>query len=286
MKMSREVGRKRVLSAMTAILILGTFFAISDAFAEPQRGWLGVSIREMTPSMRGEYELGDRYGLLITDVFPDSPADDAGLREDDVILKYDGQQVDRADAFSDMVRKTDPETKVHVTIMRGGKEKELEVEIGRRRSRWGPGFFGWPGDDHHNVFFMNRAQLGVRVQELNADLASYFGVEAGSGALVVEVTDDSPAMQAGLKSGDVIIKADDEKITDPEDLFAVLEDHEEGDKIKIEYIRHNKQGTAEVELEEGSGYRFRFGEGIAPLPPIPKPPKIKIRELHGEGDVI
>lgn len=277
--------RNLYLFTVSLTLLFCAVVLQSDGFTTPKRGWLGVSVREMTPSMRSEYDLGDRFGLLITDVLPGSPADGAGLREDDVILKYDGKQVERADAFSDLVRKTVPETKVQLTIVRDGEERNIEVEIGRKRSRR-HGFFGWSGDGHHKVLFMNRVQLGVRVQELNADLAAYFGVDAGSGVLVVEVREDSPAMRAGLKAGDVIAKIADEDVSTPEDVFAILEDYDEGDRIEVEYIRHQNRATAEVELEEGSGYHFRFGEGLAPVPPIPKPPKVEIRKFHGQGDMI
>jgi len=278
--------KKRTPNLFLFTLAVFAILFQTDSVATPKRGWLGISIREMTPSMRSEYQLRDRFGLLITDVLPGSPADDAGLREDDVILKYDGKQVERADDFSETVLKTEPQTKVRMTIMRDGEKKEIEVEIGRKRSRTGSGFFGWSGDDHHSMFFMNRVQLGVRIQALNADLASYFGVEEDSGVLVLEVMKDSPAKQAGLKAGDVITKIEDEDISAPEDVFAILEDYDEGDKIKVEYIRHKNRATAEVELQEGSGYHFRFDEGFAPVPPIPKPPKIKIRNFHRKGDVI
>lgn len=277
--------RSLYLFTVTLTLLLCGVALQSEGFTAPKRGWLGVSIREMTPSMRSEYELGGRIGLLITDVLPGSPADDAGLREDDVIIKYDGRQVERADEFSDMVRNTAPDTKVQLTIMRDGEEKNLEVEIGRKRRRM-PGFFGWTGDGHHSMFFTNRVHLGVQVQALNADLASYFGLEEGDGVLVVEVMEDTPAMRAGLKSGDVITKIADESIAAPEDVYAILEDYDKGDTIEVEYIRHENRATTEVELEEGSGYHFRFGEGFAPVPPIPKPPKVEIRKFHRQGDMI
>jgi membrane-associated protease RseP (regulator of RpoE activity) len=78
--------------------------------------------------------------------------------------------------------------------------------------------------------------------------------------LILEVIEDSPAEEAGLKAGDVITKVDEEEIRDPEELVETLEDYEEGDVVKVEYVRRGKKESVEVELEdfESCGFRFQF----------------------------
>ncbi len=233
------------------LLALGLLAWMGPQASAATRGWLGVSVREMTPSLRQEYDLGDRNGLLITEVIPNSPADDAGLEEDDVILKYDGHAVEIAEAFSRMVRETTPGTKVELVIWRDGEEKKITVTIEKMKRRR-PTFIR--SDGVHII--MGRAQLGVRVQELNADLARYFDVAPNSGVLILEVLEDSPAASAGLKAGDVIVKVDDEPVRDPEALTDLLEDYEDGDVVTVEYVRRGQTGRVEVELEDHGFYSF------------------------------
>ena len=76
------------------------------SYAKAADGWLGVTVREMTPSMRDEFGLGNRFGLLITRVVHDSPADEANLKEDDVILKYGDTSVEKGDLFAGLVGHT------------------------------------------------------------------------------------------------------------------------------------------------------------------------------------
>ncbi|RMF67609.1 MAG: PDZ domain-containing protein [Calditrichaeota bacterium] len=105
---------------------------------------------------------------------------------------------------------------------------------------------------------VGRPRLGAEVHELNADLAAYFHVEENGGALITDVFEDSPAEDAGLKAGDVIVKVDDEEISDPDDLTDTLEEYEEGDVVTVEFVRNGKKQKVEVELEEMNAYGFRF----------------------------
>lgn len=271
-------------------LMLGFMFIANVTFAVG-KGWLGVSIREMTPSMREEYKLGERSGLLVVDVARNSPADDAGLREDDVILKYDGQPVEIAGEFSKLVRNTEPGKTVKLLVFRDGEEKDFEVEIAKRKSRVvKPAYWG----GKHFAFCMDRPRLGVVVHALNEDLAPYFKVEKNSGALISQVMEDSPAEAAGLKAGDVITKIDDEKISGPEDLYEALEQYEGGDKVMVEYIRKDAAEKVEVELEDEGFRDFRIDiPRIEPFdalhferaPRIPAPPTI-IHKIRTHENVI
>lgn len=257
---SRITSPRVVLGLALLFMFSGIMLITSHnvrGFAKKKKGWLGVSVQEMTPSLREAMELGDRSGLLITDVVHGSPADDADLREEDVIVKFDGKEVEKANAFARLVRNTEPGTKVKLLIFRDGKEKEVEVILGKRKSKR-LRHFGWGGE--REIIIMGRPRLGAQVHELNEDLAPYFKVEKNQGVLVLDVTEDSPAEEAGLKAGDVITKVDEEEIRNPEELIQTLEEYEEGDVVQVEYVRGGKKERVEVELEdfEGCGFRFRF----------------------------
>jgi serine protease Do len=265
------------------------FVALRDgnAIEKTKKGWLGVSVQELTPSLRETMKVGNRSGLLITDVVRDSPADDANLREEDVLLSFDGKSVERTDNFTQLVRNTPPDKKVKVKILRNGEERELEVTIGARKSGASARSFSWSGSGSHSpdVFWMgNRAHLGVQVQDLNRDLAPYFKVEEKSGVLILSVSKDSPAEKAGLKAGDVITRLDEEKITDADDLITALRDYEEGDKVNVEYVRQGKSATAAVEfenMENSHGFKFFSPEGGKIR--LPERNKIRIQGFGGDA---
>jgi S1-C subfamily serine protease len=260
--MRKKILTHRLAGGAAFFAIFGTLLFIvlrdGNAMEKTKKGWLGVSVQELTPSLRETMKLGNRTGLLITNVVENSPAADANLKEEDVLLSFDGKAVEKAGDFVDLVRNTPPDKKVKVKIFRNGEERELEVAIGARRTESSPRAFAYNWGDGQNVFVLGRPRLGVQVQELNKDLAPYFKVEEKGGVLVLDVTKDSPADKAGLKSGDVITRVDDEKITDADDLIAALKEYEEGDKVDIEYVRQGKAAKAQAELENPEDHGFHI----------------------------
>ncbi len=295
--MLKKMLSPRGLGVLAFVVVsAGLFFvALRDgnAVEKTKKGWLGVSVQELTPSLRESMKVGNRSGLLITDVVDDSPADDANLREEDVLLSFDGKAVEKADDFTQLVRNTPPDKKVKVKIMRNGEERELEVTVGARKNEASARTFSWSGGSGHapGVFWAgNRAQLGVQVQDLNRDLAPYFKVEEKSGVLVLSVGKDTPAEKAGLKAGDVITRLGDEKITDADDLISALRDYEDGDKAKVEYVRQGKNANVEVEFENTeNSHGFQFFMPEQGKIRIPEKSKIRIRSFDGrdgEADLL
>lgn len=261
--MLKKLLTHRVAGAAAFFVIFGAllFVALRDgkAVEKTKKGWLGVSVQELTPSLRDAMKVGNRQGLLITNVVRNSPADDADLRDEDVLLSFDGKTVEKADDFVRLVRNTPPDKKVKVKILRDGEERELEVTLEARKTVSSPRAFAynWSGDGR-NIIAFGRPRLGVQVQELNKDLAPYFKVEEKGGVLILDVTKESPAEKAGLKAGDVITKIDGEKITDADDLINSLRDYEEGDEAAIEYVRQGKTATLQVALESSDEHGFHF----------------------------
>lgn len=252
--------KRRILQRLAAALAAGTLAWILTAgtVAAAERGYLGVTIQELTPSLREALKLGDRTGLVITGVEDDSPADRAGLREEDVILSYDGKPVEKLDDLIQLVRGTKPGTEVRLRIFRDGEEKEVHVTIGRlpgrRRER-----FSIPGEEGMFVFRWP-PRLGIQIHDLNKDLASYFNLDSDEGVLVLEVIKDSPADKAGIRAGDVIVAVNDEAIRDSDDLYEALEEVEKGDEITVEFVRHGKREKVTVTVggEDRIGRRFRI----------------------------
>ena len=239
-----------VFVPVVAFLLALFMTAVHTAIAAPKRGWLGVAVQEITPSLQKALELGDRKGLMITEVMDDSPAERAGLLEEDVILRYDGEPVSRISELRRLVRRTSPGTEVTLRIWRDGKEMDIRATIGKLRRRASDVFI-WRGPGKTLEIFSGYPRLGVQVHELNPDLARYFEVDDREGVLVLEVEEDSPAEKAGLKAGDVIVRVEGEKVRDADDLRDILTDYEDGDEVAVEIVRRGKRKTLTVTLERG-----------------------------------
>ena len=237
------------------IFILTLFMAASmilsaDALAA-KKGWLGVTIKSVNEDVKEDWELSVDKGVLVTYVIDDSPADEAGIKKGDVILKYEGRSVRYTDELIEYVRKTPPGEKAKIEIDRNGKTKKFEVEIEKNRRRVVIDKFG--DGDHGFTFYSDDNEsgfLGVDMYDLTDGLREYFDVEDDEGVLIVNVIEDSPAEKAGLKSGDIIVKVDKRVIEDSDDLRKAISKHEPDEKVKIEYIRNKKKSSKTVKLGE------------------------------------
>jgi serine protease Do len=195
-------------------------------------------------------------GVLVTDVLEDGPAEKAGFEVSDVILKYDGETVKSPRRLSKLVRKTAPGTKVKVHISRDGEEKTLTTEIGEKL---------WQEEEKH--LFLPELDLlgipnltchlwgpelwlGVHTVDLTDQLAKYFDIAEGFGVLISKVIEDTPAEKAGLLAGDVIIKADGERVDDTGDLKEVIAEHEEEEELELVIMRQGKEKKLKSTLEE------------------------------------
>lgn len=238
-------------SALILLLILALIFIpdglLSAEKESKKKGYLGVSVEEL--SRRQKKELKAEFGVVITSIEEDSPADKGGLMEDDVIQQVNDVKITRSSTLTRVIRKIAPGEKAKIAIIRDGKEKNITVTIARLKSS-SYSFSVSPGKNLFSWYGGGRAYLGVQLHQLNKDLASYFGAKEDEGALILAVEEDSPAEKAGLKSGDIITKIDNEKIADPEDVQQMISELEEDDEVKIEILRQNKRQTITVQLEE------------------------------------
>lgn len=255
---------KRCINVLVLGAILGALiFASADAkefTKESQRGWLGVYIQDINGDLEESLDLKSNEGVLVSDVVKESPAEQAGIKQEDVIERFNGKKVSDSDNFTSLVRETSPGEKVELQIERGGKEKTLIVTVGRlpksdlsyEKRIVLPKSKGKTNDLNTYFFqFFSGSRIGVKVEDLTEQLGDYFGVEQGEGALITEVEKDMPADKAGLKAGDVIVEADGKKIEDTDGLRETISDKEKGDKVTIKVIRDRNPQSFVVEVQEG-----------------------------------
>lgn len=277
--MMRRFTGHRVAVAALCLIVLGAAAAWSQTKSKSgstpkaeesgtkARGWLGVYTQVLTDELReGMTYTGP--GVLVNGVVDDSPADKVGLKKGDVITALGTVTVSDPDELSDAVRARNAGETVTVKIVRDGKTLTLSPRLEDRSDRddleFAPGsepFTLWGSDDNDHgkaselMFWPGRGRLGVRVENLNSDLNSYFNVPGGEGALVIGVVDDSPAEKAGIKAGDVITSVGGSKIDDTDDLVRTLGKQEDR-KVTVQVSRKGATKSFEVELES-PGYRYR-----------------------------
>jgi serine protease Do len=229
--------------------------------------YLGVNIAEIEANRAKELRLKEDYGVEITRVEENSPAEKAGVKAGDVVLEYNGQRVEGMEQFGRMVRETPPGREVKLTVSRNGATQTLMAVLGSRKSRFAgnfpPGFempeFHMP--DIPQVFTTIRSpMLGVEAESLGSQLAVYFSVKEG--VLVRSVLDNTPAQKAGIKAGDVITKVDGMAVTTPSELSTAVRTANAKKTYGIELVRDRKPVTVTVNVEDRSERSIPRGRSV------------------------
>lgn len=281
-QLKKLLSRKGMVTGLVLLLtlVLAGTAATLMAGKESGKGYLGVNIEKMSPGDKEEF--GVKFGVLVTNVTKGEAAEKAGIKKYDVIQYFNGERMRRPDDLVEAVRENKPGTQVKIKLVRDGKDKELTVTLGELKFK--AHSFKWKdkegkkfldGKEFH--FFSGRAFLGVHLQDLNKDLAEYFGVKENEGVLILKVSADTPAEKAGLKAGDVIVKFNDKKISNAGDVTEILADLEKGDKADIQIIRHKKTKTVMAELDERKGFK-----GIKILKDLGKNLHFEMPDIHFE----
>lgn len=205
---------------------------------EVAHGYLGVLIQDMTPDLVEWFDTEDVRGALVAEVSEDSPAEDAGLKRDDIILEMDGNAVEDSSTFRSRIATTPPGTTVDLTILRKGSKLTKEVEIGKQPD---DAKAGRTGSRVH-------MELGMTVQPLTDDLAQRFGYEDLSGVLVSQVEAGSPAAMAGIKPGVLIEEVNRRPVHNVNDFNDALSDSADEQRLllRIREGRHSRYVTLRV----------------------------------------
>jgi serine protease Do len=261
------------------------------------RSYLGVDIQDVTADRLSALKLKEERGVEITMVDADAPAGKAGLKEHDVILDFNGTAVESEEQLRRMIREVPPGRTVTLGISREGTPMKINVQLA----------------DHTKVTAQNRrvfvappvrplinrnsidipgiqiqiysAALGVQTENLTRQLGEFFGVKDGEGVLIRSVEKGSAAEKAGLKAGDVIVRADNEKLTDGGDLSHVLRSHRSGGKMTLVVMRDKHEQTITVTLpDRGSRDSSMFGFDTEELQSSLGNMEEMVQDLEGSAD--
>jgi serine protease Do len=246
--------------------------------SDRNRGWLGVEVQDVTPKLEKNKGLTVHEGAYVAEVIEDSPAEKAGIQEGDVIVKFDGKDIDDSDDLIRAVQKTKPKTDVAIEFYRKSDKKSLTVTLGKKPRSRDFTFITPPDVPEPNVhpfqfhFFSQNEMFGLKLQTLNKQLAEYFEVPDKKGILVTEVKKNSSASEAGFKAGDVIINVDNERIEDTEDLMETLQEKDSDKESEFEVIRKGKSTILKMKLENEDDEDFSSLESLPYIEKLERTP--------------
>ena len=238
--------------------------AVPGYYYSAGRSYLGVDIQDITAERANALKLKEERGVEITMVDADAPAGKAGLREHDVILEFNGTAVESEEQLRRLIRETPPGRTIPIGISRDGAPMKINVQLADHTTVVAR---SWPRGDmaplqqipdlrnRMDIPYTFQIQtyssiLGAQTENLTRQLGEYFGVKDGDGILIRSVEKGSTAEKAGLKAGDVIIRADNEKLNDRSDLSRILRKHRNGGKLNLVVMRDKKEQPIVVTLPD------------------------------------
>lgn len=254
----------RVIGVNTAIFSqtggsVGIGFAIPSSLAKPvvdqlieygrtRRGWLGVRIQSVTPEIADGLGMGEAKGALVAGVTDDGPAAQAGIQPGDVVLEFNGQDVERMSMLPRIVAETRIDTRVPVKIFRKGQTETLHVTVGELdEGEDSPTVTGRAPDSEEappEVATTTIDDLGLTVTAITPQARQEYQLDEGeNGVLVIEVKADGPAARKGMRPGDIIVEVAQNQVTSPEELVRQVEDVREKQNRKTVLFLVNRDGS-------------------------------------------
>ncbi len=194
------------------------------------RGWLGVSIQDVTEEMAEAMDLEETKGALVAEVLPNSPAEDAGFVVGDVVLEMGDRKIENANELKNKVALLNPDERVDFLIYRDGREKRIAVTIGERPIDLTAYYEEYKRETGESLAVVS---LGIEVQNLDAGIAEEMGVEEDSGVIITRVFRDSPADNAGLRSGDIILQFDRQDVANMAEFEGMAGKIVEGEPVLV-----------------------------------------------------
>jgi serine protease Do len=186
------------------------------------RAWLGVLIQEITPDIQESLELDTRMGALVADVVEGGPAEKAGIKRGDIIVRFAGDPVESQHALPTMVAYLPVGTEVEVVVIRDRKEKTIRVKLEEMTEERAAGRMESPKGEEKVT-----DKLGFTARALTPELAEKLELKGTDGVIISEVEPGSAAGEAGLRQGDVILEVDRKEVGSLDTLASVLKEVEE-----------------------------------------------------------
>jgi len=187
-------------------------------YGKTKRGWLGVRIQEVTPEIAESLGLEKPAGALVAGVTPKGPAEKAGIKSGDVILKFDGRVINEMRELPKLVAEAEVGKKSTLTLRRKGKEQTVSVDLGQLEKAEETGMIAGKKEEKKSEIKSTAVEsIGLSLAALNDQLRDTYKIpKTANGVLITEVKKDGIAAEKGIAPGDVIVEIDQQEVTTPE----------------------------------------------------------------------
>ena len=185
------------------------------------RPWVGIVLQDLTPELRKSFNVEEKEGALIGQVFEGSPAEKAGLKVGDIVVEIDGTRIKSSQDVVREVLKKQIGQKIKIAIIRDGKRMELPVTTAEMS----------PEAAGQKAPSVTKEWFGLRVTAVTSDIAKQLGLPKAEGVVIDNVEDGSVGQDAGFRRGDVILEVNRQKVRDESDYRSLMEKTKTGQSV-------------------------------------------------------
>jgi serine protease Do len=201
-----------------------------------QRGWLGVSIRDLTPALQQSMKLNISQGALIVEVVKGSPADKAGLQKNDVVTAYQGNKIRNASDLQNLVANTSIGQEITLTAVRKGESRNFKVKIGNLQNA---------------VKIMAASlnkRLGVVVRPVTENEAQKYGMQEPKGVAIKLLQPDGLLGKAGFEVNDIILSIDGQPVSDVQGFVNIVQSLKSHHWVQFLVLDHRTGQTGYIRV--------------------------------------
>ncbi len=200
------------------------------------RGWLGVGIQNLTEEIANYYGIKEVKGAFVMEVFPDDPADIAGIKPKDIIVEINGSMVESSRDLTGLIANIGVGEEVEIKVIRNGEKKTFKVKIGKRKD-----------DVAASGKIKQNDRLGINLSNVTPETARRFNIQAERGVLVTDVDPDSKGEKAGVMVGDIIMEVNRTPVNDIKEYDREIKKVKSGETIQL-FIKRAESGFRVVKL--------------------------------------
>ncbi len=204
------------------------------------RSWLGVYIQPVDDKTARALDLSNRDGALVSEIVPDSPADNAGMQIQDVIIEFDGEKITDPSHLKNVVSSTPPGKRSKLLIVRDGNRKTINITLEELEQE----------SQTFATYNNTNMSLGIEVRNISSSLAERYGIDPEStGVLVTDIDKKSNAYEAGIRTGDIITRVGTKRVTSSKIFKDLVEDLKEQDSLLLLVKRGERSSYFAFEID-------------------------------------